>query len=67
MLYQKLSGRKGDPYDRYAQAVAQSELRKAEVRSQKESLHNSKRRAGMAAKGGVFTSIIHIIRTLLRL
>lgn len=29
-----LSGRKVDPYDRYAQAVAQSELRKAEVRSQ---------------------------------
>lgn len=33
-LYEKLSGRKGDPYDRLGQALAQNDQRKAERASE---------------------------------
>jgi hypothetical protein len=59
MLYEKLSGRKGDPYSRMGEALAKSDKRKGELRAEKEHLSNMGSHVGMG-RAGLFRRLLHL-------
>lgn len=51
MLYEKVSGRKGDPYERMGAALAGMDKRKADLQQERDRLQNARGFRGMGAQG----------------